>query len=234
MVAGDLVNTASRVQAVAEPGTVLVGEATRRSTEAAIMYEAAGLHDLKGKAEPVQVWRAIRVVAGVRGAMKSVGLEAPFVGRDRELRLVKELFHGSVDNRKAHLLSVIGIGGIGKSRLAWEYFKYIDGLQQLVSWHRGRCLAYGEGVTYWALAEMVRGRAEIREGEEEGSSLAKLHTCVEQYVEDPEQRAWVEPRLAHLLGACSSNVLPSALPRPWCSRTCSGPTEGCWTSSSTC
>jgi len=200
MVAGDLVNTASRVQAEAEPGTVLVGESTRRSTEAAIMYEPAGVHDLKGKAEPVPLWRALRVVAGVRGTMKSAGLEAPFVGRDRELRLVKEIFHGTVDNRKAHLLSVIGIAGIGKSRLGWEYFKYMDGLQQVVWWHRGRCLAYGEGVTYWALAEMVRGRADIVEGEDESSSLAKLHACVEQWIEDPEERAWVEPRLAHLLG----------------------------------
>ena len=200
MVAGDLVNTASRVQAEAEPGTVLVGESTRRSTEAAIMYEPAGVHDLKGKAEPVPLWRALRVVAGVRGTMKSAGLEAPFVGRDRELRLVKEIFHGTVDNRKAHLLSVIGIAGIGKSRLGWEYFKYMDGLQQVVWWHRGRCLAYGEGVTYWALAEMVRGRADIVEGEDESSSLAKLRASVEQWIEDPEERAWVEPRLAHLLG----------------------------------
>ncbi|HYV01473.1 MAG TPA: adenylate/guanylate cyclase domain-containing protein, partial [Actinomycetota bacterium] len=200
MVAGDLVNTASRVQAEAEPGTVLVGESTRRSTEAAIMYESAGVHDLKGKAVPVPLWRALRVVAGVRGTMKSAGLEAPFVGRDRELRLVKEIFHGTADNRKAHLLSVIGIAGIGKSRLAWEYFKYMDGLQQVVWWHRGRCLAYGEGVTYWALAEMVRGRAEILEGEDDASSLAKLRACVVQWIEDPEERAWVEPRLAHLLG----------------------------------
>jgi class 3 adenylate cyclase/tetratricopeptide (TPR) repeat protein len=200
MVAGALVNTASRVQSVAEPGTVLVGEATRRSTEAAIMYEPAGLHDLKGKVEPLPLWRALRVVAGVRGQMKSAGLEAPFVGRDRELRLVKELFHETVDNRKAHMLSVIGIAGIGKSRLAWEYFKYMDGLQQVVWWHRGRCLAYGEGVTYWALAEMVRGRADIIEGEDEASSVLKLRACVADLIEDPDERAWVEPRLAHLLG----------------------------------
>jgi class 3 adenylate cyclase/tetratricopeptide (TPR) repeat protein len=200
MVAGDLVNTASRVQAEAAPGTVLVGEATRRSTEAAIIYEPAGVHDLKGKAEPVPLWHAMRVVAGVRGSMKSAGLEAPFVGRDRELRLVKELFHASADNRKAHLLSVIGIAGIGKSRLTWEFFKYVDGLRQLVWWHRGRCLAYGEGVTYWALAEMVRGRAGILEGEDEVSSLAKLRSTLEEYLDDPEERSWVEPRLAHLLG----------------------------------
>src|SRR5206468_4508434 len=152
-------NTASRIQSIAEPGTVLVGETTRRASEAAIAYEDAGAHELKGKAEPVRVWRALRVTAGRRGALKSTGLEPPFVGRDRELRLVKELFHASAEESTAHLVSVMGIAGIGKSRLAWEFYKYFDGLVDTVYWHRGRCLAYGEGVTYWALADMVRMRA---------------------------------------------------------------------------
>ena len=153
MVAGDLVNTASRIQASAEPGSVFVGDASRDATEAAIVYEEAGTFEIKGKAEPLRLWRALRIVAGVGGAMKSEGLEAPFVGRDREARLMKELFHGSADERKAHLVSVIGIAGIGKSRLGWEFYKYTDGLQEEAWWHRGRCLAYGEGVTYYALVE---------------------------------------------------------------------------------
>jgi len=200
MVAGDLVNTASRVQASAEPGSVFAGDSTRRATEAAIAYEDAGVFELKGKAEPMHLWRALRVVAGVGGAMKSEGLEAPFVGRDRELRLMKELFHATAEERRAHLVSVIGIGGIGKSRVAWEFYKYTDGLQEEFWWHRGRCVAYGEGVTYWALVEMLRGRAEILEGEDAASAAAKLHATVEKFVTDPEERRWVEPRLAHLLG----------------------------------
>ena len=200
MVAGDLVNTASRVQSAAQPGTVYVGEGTRRSTDAGILYEPAGTHELKGKAEPMALWRAVRVIAGIGGAFKQTGLEPPFVGRDRELRQVKELFHASIDDNKAHLVSVVGIGGIGKSRLAWEFFKYIEGLFDLIRWHRGRCLSYGEGVTYWALAEMVRMRARIVEGEETAEALAKLHATVEEHLSDPEERKWVEPRLAHLLG----------------------------------
>src|SRR5579864_5028181 len=200
MVAGDLVNTASRIQSAAQPGSVLVGEGTRRSTDAGILYEAAGTHELKGKAEPIPLWRAVRVIAGMGGAFKPTGLEPPFVGRDRELRQVKELFHASIDDNKAHLVSVVGIGGIGKSRLAWEFFKYIEGLLDLIRWHRGRCLSYGEGVTYWALAEMVRMRARIVEGEESSEALAKLHASVEEILTDPEERKWVEPRLAHLLG----------------------------------
>jgi class 3 adenylate cyclase/tetratricopeptide (TPR) repeat protein len=200
MVAGDLVNTASRIQSAAEPGSVYVGETTKRSTESAIAYEHAGTHELKGRAEPVTLYRAIRVVAGARGALKSEGLEAMFVGRDRELRLVKDLFHTSTDGGKPHLVSIVGVAGIGKSRLSWEFYKYIDGLAEAYRWHRGRCLSYGEGVAYWALAEMVRSAAEILEGEETSSAQAKLHAAVERYVADPEERRWVEPRLAHLLG----------------------------------
>ncbi|MDP9344106.1 MAG: AAA family ATPase [Actinomycetota bacterium] len=200
MVAGDLVNTASRIQSAAPAGQVFVGDATRRATEAAVVYEDAGLHELKGKAEPLRLHRALRVVAGVGGALKSMGLEPPFVGRERELRLVKELFHASAEDRKAHLLSVVGIGGIGKSRLSWEFYKYIDGLSDTMFWHRGRCLAYGEGVTYWALAEMVRMRARIVEAEEPSSAAEKLRACVEASVPDPEERRWIEPRLASLLG----------------------------------
>jgi class 3 adenylate cyclase/tetratricopeptide (TPR) repeat protein len=207
MVTGDLVNTASRVQSAAEPGTVLVGESTKRASEAAIAYAGAGEHELKGKTEPVSLWRALRVTAGRGGALKSVGLEPPFVGRDRELRLVKELFHASADESRAQLVSVIGIAGIGKSRLGWEYFKYMDGLQESVWWHRGRCLAYGEGVAFWALAEMVRMRAGITEGEEPASAAEKVRASVEEFLSDDEERRFVEPRLLHLLG------LEEGLPR---------------------
>jgi class 3 adenylate cyclase len=146
MVAGDLVNTASRIQTAAEPGTVLVGEATRRTTEQAIVYESAGERELKGKAALIPLWRAVRVVSARGGSLKSQGLEPPFVGRGRELKLIKELFHGCANERRAHLVSVVGIAGHGKSRLVWEFYKYYDGIDQRVYWHRGRCLPYGEGV----------------------------------------------------------------------------------------
>ncbi len=200
MVAGDLVNSASRIQSVAEPGSVLVGDATRRATEAAIAYEDAGTHELKGRDEHVRLWRATRVVGTRKGALRAMGLEPPFVGRDRELRLVKELFHASTEESKAHLVSVLGVAGVGKTRLSWEYERYVDGLAGEVWWHRGRCLAYGEGVAYWALAEMVRSRAGIVEAEEPESALAKVRAMVEEHISDPDERRWVEPRLTHLLG----------------------------------
>ena len=199
MVAGDLVNTASRVQSVAEPGSVFVGEATRRATEQAIVYEDAGSSELKGKEGETQLWRALRVVSGVGGELRSEGLEAPFVGRDRELRQIKDLFHVCAEEGRAQLVSVTGIAGIGKSRLAWEFYKYFDGLSQIVYWHRGRCLSYGEGVTYWALADMVRMRCRIAEDDPQDEALRKLHTALDEYLLDPEERRFVEPRLAQLL-----------------------------------
>ncbi|HMK97058.1 MAG TPA: adenylate/guanylate cyclase domain-containing protein [Acidimicrobiales bacterium] len=200
MVVGDRVNTAARIQSAAPPGCCYVDEATRHATAAAITYQDAGVHALKGKAEPVHLYQALRVVAGVGGALKSTGLEAPFVGRDRELRLVKDLFHASAADQRSHLVSVTGIAGVGKSRLAWEFYKYLDGLSDTFRWHRGRCLSYGDGVTYWALADMVRSRAGILEAEDPVSGAAKLHACVEEHISDPDERRWVEPRLAHLLG----------------------------------
>ncbi|MGH7667638.1 MAG: ATP-binding protein [Candidatus Dormibacteria bacterium] len=200
MVAGDLVNTASRIQTQSGPGMVLVGEATKRASEAAIAYVDAGTHELKGKSQPLRLYRAARVVAGRGGLLKSERLEAPFVGRERELKLVKDVFHAATENRQAHLVQVTGIAGIGKSRLAWEFFKYMDGLKSVYFWHRGRCLAYGQGVTYFALAEMVRGRAGILESEGRDSAQKKLQDTVEEYLPDPEERHFVTPRLAHLIG----------------------------------
>ena len=200
MVAGDLVNTASRVQSAAEPGTVLVGDSTRRATEQTIAFAEAGAFELKGKEGLTRLWRALRVVSGARGTLKSIGLEAPFVGRDGELRRIKDLFHTSAEEQRAHLVSVTGIAGIGKSRLAWEFYKYFDGLPQLTYWHRGRCLAYGDGVAYWALADMVRMRCRIAEDDDQDTARAKLREALEEHLTDESERAFVEPRLAQLLG----------------------------------
>ncbi|MFO7572802.1 MAG: adenylate/guanylate cyclase domain-containing protein [Gaiellaceae bacterium] len=215
MVAGDLVNTASRVQSAAEPGTVLVGESTRSTAEAAIAFEDAGEHDLKGKAEPMRLWQALRVVANRGGEGRSSGLEAPFVGRDRELRIVKDFFQASAEDGRARLVLVSGSAGIGKSRLAWEFEKYIDGLTLTVWWHRGRCLSYGEGVAYWALAEMVRGRAGILESEGTTEAAAKLTAAIAEHVPGQEDRDWVEPRLAHLLGLADASFEREDLFAAW-------------------
>jgi class 3 adenylate cyclase/tetratricopeptide (TPR) repeat protein len=200
MVAGDLVNTASRLQGVAQPGTVLVGEATYRATSNAISYEAAGERVLKGKTAPIPAWRAVAVVARRGGSGRASTLEPPFVGREDELQQLKDLFDATGRERKPRLVTVIGQAGIGKSRLAWEFEKYLDGVVETAFWHEGRTPAYGEGISYWALAEMVRLRAQITEGEAPESARPKLTAMLEQFVDDPEERRFVEPRLAGLLG----------------------------------
>src|SRR4051794_1550781 len=167
IVAGDLVNTASRLQGAAPPGTVLVGEQTQRATAAAIAFEPAGDQVLKGKQSPVPAWLAIRVVAERGGRNRSDGLEAPFVGRTEEMRLLKDMFQATGREQRLRVMSVMGPGGIGKSRLAWEFLKYVDGLIDTVYWHSGRSPAYGEGITFWALGEMVRERCGLRESDDE-------------------------------------------------------------------
>ena len=130
LVAGDLVNTASRLQAAAAPGTVLVGEATMRAASVAVAFELAGEQALKGKAAPIPAWRALRVVAEVGGRGRIEGLEAPFVGRDTEFRMVKELYHATGRERRVRVVSMTGQGGIGKSRIGWELEKYLDGARR--------------------------------------------------------------------------------------------------------
>jgi class 3 adenylate cyclase/tetratricopeptide (TPR) repeat protein len=200
MVAGDLVNTASRLQSVAPSGTVLVGESTYRATSEAIAFEPAGDHLLKGKASPVPAWRAIRVVGMIGGAGRSDVLEPPFVGREAELRLVKELLHAATRERRLRLVSVIGQPGIGKSRLAWEFHKYIDGISEPIYWHQGRSPAYGEGITFWALGEMVRKRAGLIETDDATTTRARIAESLLAHVPDESERRWIEPRLLQLLG----------------------------------
>jgi class 3 adenylate cyclase/tetratricopeptide (TPR) repeat protein len=201
MVAGDLVNTASRLQSVAAPGTVLVGETTHRTASMAITFEPAGEQHLKGKSAPVPAWRALRVVAERGGRNRSEALEAPFVGREAELRLLKDLYHATSRERRARLISISGVAGIGKSRLAWEFEKYLDGLVETVRWHAGRSPAYGEGVTFWALGEMVRSRAGLLEADDQATTREKIAASVREWVPDESEQRWIESALLALLGA---------------------------------
>ena len=174
MVAGDAVNTAARVQAAAEPGQVLVDEATYRLAGGAIGFADAGSHQLEGQDG------AAAVVAGDLGAggggrsQRVDGLEAPLAGRDAELRTIRELFHAAAERRVPRLVLVSGPAGVGKSRLGWEFEKYVEGLAEQVWWHRGRCLSYGDGVAFWALAEMVRQRLGIAEEDPAETAAGKL------------------------------------------------------------
>jgi hypothetical protein len=200
MVAGDAVNTAARVQAAAGPGTVLVDGGTQRLAAAGVAFADAGEHALKGKSEPQHLWRAVRVLAGVGGAQRVDGLEAALTGRDAELRTIRELFHAAAEREVPRMVVVSGPAGVGKSRLGWEFEKHIDGLAAQVWWHRGRCLSYGDGVAFWALAEIIRQRLGIAEDDPAEATAAKLVRGLDQHIPDPAEREYVGARLGKLLG----------------------------------
>ncbi len=200
LVVGDIVNTAARLQTVAAPGTVVVGDSTRRLTEDSIQYASLDPQILKGKTSPVPTWQAVGFVAVRGGRTKTHGHEGPFVGRQEELRLLKDQLTVAGRERRPRLVSIVGEGGIGKSRLLWELETYASGLAEAIHWLGGRSPAYGEGVTFWALGEMVRQLAGLAETADTATSLTRLRATLFDYVLDDEDRRWIGPRLEGLLG----------------------------------
>ena len=200
LIIGDTVNIASRLQSAADPGQVLVGRATRDLAERAVEFESIGGLTLKGKGEPIEAYRALRVVGGHRGARRNEGLVPPFVGRNDELRLLKDNLHAVERDGRLRMVSIIGQGGIGKSRLVDELWNYVDGLTETFYWHHGRSPAYGEELSFWAVAEMVRQRCGIVEGADDHVTRTRLRTALAEFIADPEDRAWIEPHLESLLG----------------------------------
>ncbi len=148
-------------------------EATRRLTASAIAFSDAGMHTLKGKSEPAQLWRAIRVVSGLAGSQRLFG------SRRRCAAVIPNFGHSKSCSTDAstmtrpRLVLVNGPAGVGKSRLGWELEKYVDGLAAKVLWYRGRCSSYGDGVAFSALAEMVRQRFGVAEEDHDGESLGQ-------------------------------------------------------------
>ncbi len=200
MVAGDVVNTASRLQTAARPGTVLVDEATYRAVRGSVQFERAGDRTLRGKRTPLPAWEARQVVALRGGLSRSILPEGPLIGRESAVAIVKDLLNAVREEGSARLVSIFGQAGVGKGRVAWELEKYVDGVVEKIFWHLARSPAYGEGLAFWALAEMVRARAGIAEGD--GLSVARRHlaTCLTTFVPDETERRWISPHLAALIG----------------------------------
>ncbi|MET0927189.1 MAG: adenylate/guanylate cyclase domain-containing protein, partial [Solirubrobacterales bacterium] len=177
-VIGDPVNVAARLQGAAEPGTVIVGEVTHRLTRAAIEYVDLGELELKGKAEPVPAWEAVRAV--VRGRTTRDGDDSvELVGREDESELLLTLVERVIDERRPHLVTVIGQAGVGKSRLLRELTVNVGGLDPQPAVRLGSCPAYGAGLAYWALAEIVRDTFEILDTDDAGTAWRKLCRGVE-------------------------------------------------------
>jgi class 3 adenylate cyclase/tetratricopeptide (TPR) repeat protein len=215
LVVGDRVNTAARVQGQADPGCVYVDDPTKEATQAAVVYADTGLHRVKGKSAELRLWRAERIVAGVGGSQRVDGLEPPFVGRTRDLAFVKELFHATLEDRRPRSVCVFGAAGIGKSRLGWEFEKYVDGLAGTVLWHRGRCLPYGDGVAYSGLAEMVRQRFGIAEDDPPTEAAAKLESGLARFAAQGGDLDYLALRLGVLIGTAPSDLTREELFAGW-------------------
>jgi class 3 adenylate cyclase/tetratricopeptide (TPR) repeat protein len=197
MAAGDVVNTAARMQAAAPTNGVLVGEATYRATANEIDYADADPIAAKGKSEPVRVWEALEPHSRV--STEAVSTRAPLVGRKREVDQLIDAFERARQEHATSLVTVVGVPGIGKSRLVAELFAHVESQPDFVYWRHGRSLPYGEGVTFWALGEMVKAQAGILESDSPEEVERKLHETVAQNVGESEQR-WVESKLRPLLG----------------------------------
>jgi hypothetical protein len=189
MAAGDVVNTAARLQAAAPVNGVLVGEATFRATERHIDYRDHEPVEAKGKAQPVVVFEALS--ARSRSSIDRVH-GASLVGRRREVDLLEHTLARALDERSCQLVTLIGVPGIGKSRLVFELAEAVDRRPELIAWRRGRCLPYGDGVTFWALGEIVKAQAGILEEDGPADAGRKLAATAS----DP----WIESHLRPLVG----------------------------------
>jgi class 3 adenylate cyclase/tetratricopeptide (TPR) repeat protein len=199
MVAGDVVNTAARLQQVAQPGTVVAGEMTYRASRDAIEFEPLEPASVKGKAEPVLAWRAVAARSRF-GADVEQRAAAPLVGRSRELALLEGLFDRALEESSVQLVTISGEPGVGKSRLVWEFHRLVDGRPGLVSWRQGRCLPYGDGITFWALGEIVKAHAVVLETDPPEEASRKLGKAIDAAAEEPSQRSWLRSRLLPLIG----------------------------------
>jgi class 3 adenylate cyclase/tetratricopeptide (TPR) repeat protein len=197
MATGDVVNTTARLQAAAPVNGVLVGETTYRATRDVIEYAEHEPVVAKGKSEPVPVWEAVQVRS--RLGMDVERATLPLVGRTRELGVIVDAFERAKSEREPQLVTLVGVPGIGKSRLVGAFFSHLEGSPDLVWWRQGRALPYGDGVSFWAVAEMVKAQAGIQENDAREATEEKLRASVEQLVDDDE-RDWVLEHVRPLVG----------------------------------
>jgi len=199
MASGDVVNTAARLQTAAPVNGILVGEATYRATRDTIEYREADPVKAKGKAEPIPVWEAV-------AARSRFGLDleqrqrSMLVGRKREVGILADALAHCRRELSPQLMTLVGVPGIGKSRLVTELFQVVEEDPDLIWWRQGRSLPYGEGLSYWAFGEIVKAQAGILETDPMEAAEAKLRAMVEDTIPEADEREWVEGHLRPLVG----------------------------------
>jgi class 3 adenylate cyclase/tetratricopeptide (TPR) repeat protein len=201
-VVGDVVNTAARLQGVAPVNGVVVGEATWRATRTEFEYERLAPVQVKGKAEPVPIFRALEVRSrpGVDVAERAA---APLIGRGEELATLQDRYRRAFAEHTVQLVTILGEPGVGKSRLVREFAGFADAQPELVAWRQGQCLSYGETVGFWALGEIIKAQAGILESDDPGAGAAKLDAAV-RAVASASEREWLKARLAPLVGLATA------------------------------
>jgi class 3 adenylate cyclase/tetratricopeptide (TPR) repeat protein len=195
IVAGDVVNTAARIQAAAPVNAVVVSEETFRHTGRVVTYTPLAPVEVKGKSAPVDLYRAVEARARF-GADLIRTHETLFVGREVEKTLLQGLFDRCARDSTVELVTLVGEPGVGKSRLCAELYRYIDEHCELIRWRQGRCLPYGEGITFWALGELLKSHAGVFESDSPDTAAAKL----DEALPEVEEREWLRARLLPLLG----------------------------------
>ena len=198
LVTGDAVNVAARLEQAAPPGAVLISTSTLRLVRDAVVAEPVASLDLKGKAEPVVAHRLVAVHAGAAGVARR--LDSPLVGRERQRAQLRQAFEEVVADRVCHLFTILGAPGVGKSRLAQEAL--VD-LEERANTLTGRCLSYGEGITYWPLVEVVHAAVGPLEP---GMDLA---TAIAELLPEEGSSLEVASRVAQLAGGAAEVSIPA-------------------------
>ncbi|MET1011277.1 MAG: adenylate/guanylate cyclase domain-containing protein [Actinomycetota bacterium] len=198
-VTGDAVNTAARLETAAQPGEVLIGADTYRLVRDAVDAESVEPRTVKGKAEPVECYRLVGVLAGIAAPPRA--FTSPIVGRERELEDLQRAFDRSVQDRACLLFTVLGTAGAGKSRLVEEFLGHVgESAQALV----GRCLPYGEGITYWPVAQALRAALEVHDFDEPEEVRSRLDGILAR----DDHAGAIAARLSEVLGIADGHSAP--------------------------
>ena len=196
---GDAVNVAARLEQAASPGEILLGEDTFALVRDAVTVERMDAVNAKGKTDPVPAVRLIEVTAGAAGFARH--LDAPMVGRERELALLRSTFERTVGDQACQLFTVLGVGGVGKSRLMAAF---VDELGERAAILRGRCLPYGEGITFYPLAEALIELADLHEADTPEAARAKLAALAGS----GENAGRIAELVGHAIGIAGSETAP--------------------------
>jgi class 3 adenylate cyclase len=200
MASGDVVNTAARLQAAAPVNGILASEITYRATRQVIEYREHDTVQAKGKAGPISVWEALQPRARF-GVDVVQEVQAPLVGREREVALLRESLARVREARSPQLVTLVGVPGIGKSRLVYELMRSVEADPDLTTWRQGRSLPYGEGVAFWALGEMAKAHAGVLESDPAEDAARKLSEAVHEAIPASKDADWVTGHFLPLIGA---------------------------------